>query len=521
MTSSLPDDVFPVVVIGAGLAGLSAAVHLSARDVPPLVLEADTEWPGGRLSGGAPDTFEHNGRTWSFGSEHGAHALWGGYDNMRAMFERFIDIDLNLSYGEEWINRWGNEVRYVEAGTNVRRSWLPAPLHYLQLLLNPQFWTTITPLDFLSLPGFITSLLWTTAFDPIMEQIDLPGLTIDDYFRFWTPNLKATFRGLGHNLLAAPSEDITLAAFIAAIRFYTLLRRDTWQLGYLPANAHDCVIQPMIDKIEENGMVMLGTRAVSLSRNGAYWDIRVEDAKHGGMRSLTAAAVILATEPLAAQTLLLNSPELAARASQITFPPTLRGATARMWFDAQPREGAPGGMFTGDFEIDNFFWLQRIHSEFAAWNEAGCSAIEVHYYAPDTVYDQPDHMLLVTATTEVLRAFPELRGHFVHGAIRNNGRTQTQFMIPTAKSLHVESPWPGIYACGDWIGYPSPCLWMERCTVTGMAAANHVLAAHGAEPWAMIPPREPEALPKLMTRVLRLLRRIFGPVIGLLRRWRR
>ena len=503
MNSNHPDDIFSVVVIGAGIAGLSAAIHLAERDVPPLVLEADTEWPGGRLSGGSPNTFEHNGRTWSFNSEHGAHALWGGYDNMRAMFDRFLDIDLRASEGEEWINRWGTEVRYFEAGTLIRRSWLPAPLHYAQLLFHRHFWTTIAPFDFLTLPLVITSVLMATGFDPIQEEISLPGRTIEHYFRWWSPNVKATFRGLGHNLLAAPSEYISFTAFIAALRFYTLLRRDAWQLEYLPANSHRCVIQPMIDRIEQNGRVMLGTRAVSLARKGDCWEVRVEDAKRGGIRSLTAADVIIATEPNAAERLLVNSPDTAEIAAKISFPPALHCATARLWFDAQPRAGAPGGMFTGDFAVDNFFWLQRLHEDFFEWGEAGGSAIEVHYYALEADLEQSDAMLIIQATTEVQRAFPELRGHFVHGVIRRSGRTQTQFVIPTASSLHVDTPWPNLYACGDWIGYPTPALWMERCTVTGIAAANHVLKANRAEPWELIPPREPEPLAQTIGRVVR------------------
>lgn len=517
--STHPDDVFPVVIIGAGLAGLSAGVHLAARDVPPLVLELATTWPGGRLSGGPPDTFEHGGRTWSFDSESGAHALWGGYDNMRAMLDRFIDITLQPSEGEEWINRWGNRVRYIEAGTAVRRSWFPAPLHYLNLLLNPRFWGTVSPWDVLSLPGFITSLLLTTGFDPITEQVELEGLTIDDYFRFWTPNLRATFRGLGHSLLAAHSDYISLSAFIAAIRFYTLLRRDTWQLGYLPTNAHDCLINPLAARIEsDGGMVMLGTRALSLARSGDYWDVRVEDQKLGGTRSLTAARVIFATEPPAARDILLNSPDTAEAAAAIRFPEAIHSATARIWFDALPRDGAPGGMFTGDFEIDNFFWLDRLHSEFAEWRAAGGSAIEVHFYSREEFFERSDALLLVTATAEVLRAFPELRGHFVHGAVRRNGPTMTRFTVPNAHSLHVETPWPGLYACGDWIGYPTPALWMERCTITGMAAANHVLHANGADPWAILPPREPESLARVMGGAVHAGRRVFGPVIRRLAR---
>src|SRR5262249_14349155 len=199
---------------------------------------------------GEPDTFEYNGRVWSFPSEHGMHALWGGYVNLRATFERFLNVELHESTGEEWINRWRREVRTVEAGRAVRFGWLPAPFHYLSLLLYPRFWRTITPLDFLSLPGFLFSILWTVGLDPIGEGVALDGLMMSEYFRGWTPNLRATFTGLGVNLLAAPAEDITLTGLIAAIRFYTMLRRDAWQPAFLPNNPHKCVLQPLIEYIE-------------------------------------------------------------------------------------------------------------------------------------------------------------------------------------------------------------------------------------------------------------------------------
>ncbi|MBN1283926.1 MAG: FAD-dependent oxidoreductase [Anaerolineae bacterium] len=509
-------DLFPAVVIGGGLAGLTAALHLAARDVPPLVLEADAEWPGGCLAGGAPDTFEHNGRIWSFNSEHGAHALWGGYDNMRAVLDRFVGVELRESEGEEWINRWGREVCAVEAGTAIRKTWIPAPFHYLQLLLRPRFWGTITLLDFLSLPGFLYSIIFTVGFDPIMEQRPLDGMILEDYFPFWTPNLRATFAGLAHSLLAAPSESISLTAFIAALRFYTMLRRDSWRMAYLPGNPHDCLIQPMIDKIEaRDGMVMLGARAVSLERlDGADgWLVRVEDAQRGGVRTLRARRVILAVEPPAAEQILLAGADTAELAERIKFPHALPCAAVRLWFDAQPRAGAPGGMFTGDFPMDNFFWLHRLYKEFFEWGEAGGSAIEMHFYAAEDVLDRSDEVLIITAASEVMHAFPALRGHFVSGAVRRNGRHQTRFRVPDAASLRVETPWPGVLACGDWIGYSSPAFWMERCCITGIAAANHVLAANGAEPFPILPPRRPEWLARGIGGVVHAARRVLGPPI--------
>ncbi len=135
----MSDDIFPVVVIGAGLSGLTAGLHLAARDLPPLVLEADIVWPGGRIAGGEDETLEYNGQTWTFSTQHGIHALWGGYDNMRAMFDRFLKIQLRPSTGEEWINRWGTHVSRIEAGTAVRSTWFPPPLSLPATSFSPPF----------------------------------------------------------------------------------------------------------------------------------------------------------------------------------------------------------------------------------------------------------------------------------------------------------------------------------------------------------------------------------------------
>ncbi|MBL8165275.1 MAG: hypothetical protein JNJ61_25050, partial [Anaerolineae bacterium] len=116
----------------------------------------------------------------------------------------------------------------------------------------------------------------------------------------------------------------------------------------------------------------------------------------------------------------------------------------------------------------------------------------------------------IRAVDEVQRAFPELRGSFVHGAVRRNSRVHTQFRVPTAESLHLETPWSGVLACGDWVGYPSPSFWMERSCTTGIAAANHVLAAYGGEPYPILQPPPPEFLARWIERLARLFRFTVG-----------
>ncbi len=509
------DAVFPVVIIGAGMAGLTAAAHLAERGISPLILEADRLWPGGRMAGGAPDTFEYAGREWSFPSEHGMHALWGGYDNLRATIDRFTDIKLQLSPGEEWINRWGREVRVIEAGNAIRSRWLPAPFHHLQLLFHPGIWATITPLDFLSLPGFLFSLLWTVGMDPFKEQVALDGLLMDEYFRAWTPNLRATFTGLGANLLAAPVEEIPLTAFIAALRFYTMLRRDSWTMQYLPGPPQECLLTPLIDHIEHHdGMLLMGATAQRLERQGDHWRIVVDDSVRGGRRSLLAENIIMAVQPPAAKRLLLNSPATREVAANLRFPRAVQNATVRLWFKASPRPGTPGGMFTGDFLPDNFFWMHRLYDEFAKWHDVtGGSVLEMHIYATSSVLSQPATVLLIQCLDEAQRAFPSLRGHYVHGTVRLNTLDQTLLRVPTQDSLHVKTSWPNFYAGGDWVGYDTPSLWLERATVTGIAAANHVIRASQREPFPIIQPPPPEVPARVLGAGVRLFRRTVGRVI--------
>jgi carotenoid phi-ring synthase / carotenoid chi-ring synthase len=509
------DHRYPVIVIGAGLAGLTAAVHLAEGGLAPLIIDADTTWAGGRLAGGDHDTFTYQGREWSFQPEHGVHAVWGNYVNLRAVLDRFTDTILQPSFGEEWINRWGKDVRAIEAGNAIRSRWIPAPFHYLQLLFKPSIWSAIIPLDFLSLPGFLASVLLTVGLDPIAEKRSLDGLTLKEYFRGWTPNLKATFTGVGTNLLAASADEIDLAAFIAAMRFYTMLRRDSWAMAYFPENAHLAVIQPLIEAIHQRGgELKQGLIAESLTPDENGWRISVYVAGQG-RRTLYADSVILATHAPGAQRLLHNSPALAEHAKTMTFPRGLRNAVIRLWFSKEARMGTAGGMFTGDFVPDNFFWLHRLYSDCRAWHdETGGSVIEVHVYGPKSILDQPDNALMITVIADVQRAFPSLKGTFVHGVVRRNSGVHTRWRVPSVDTLHVKSPWERLWACGDWIGYDTPALWMERATITGMAAANGVLEHNGLKPFEILQPPKPERFVRGLQATIYGGRRVFGPLWG-------
>lgn len=491
------------------MAGLSAALCLAERGAPPLVLEADPHYAGGRVAGGPPVEFEHDDQLWRFYGEHGIHGFWSQYHNLRALLNRnHIAPKFVPAAEEEWILGDRSGVRRAAAGSAIRNSLFPAPFHYAMMFLRPRFWTMLGLRDWLSIPIVIGRLFGAMSIDPLREGKSLKGLTLADFCRGWSPSLRAFFAGLARSGLSAHPDEVPLDGFIAFLRFYTLLRRDAWAFDYLPADSGAALIEPMLARLQTlGGEMILGARVVRLERGDApTWRIRFDF--DGNSMDVRAHRLILAVDAPAARLILQAGSDTAAQAATLTFPGGLPTATIRLWFDAAPPLGPEAGIFTGDFVLDNFFWLHRFQTDFAIWHAAtGGSAIEAHVYGPPEVLDRPDAALIAQMITDVYRAWPNLNGHLVHHALRRNAATHTLFKIGTSEDrLGTHTPWPGLFACGDWIRHPTPALFLERACVTGIDAANAVLRESGKQPWPLVPHTRPEPLARLLERIFRGIR---------------
>lgn len=497
-----------IIVIGAGLAGLTAALHLSERGLPVLVLETDPNYAGGRLSGGAAVSIEHKGRRWSFPGEHGIHAVWGQYHNLRDLLTRQrIDAGFVPARKEAWILRQpSSKVQWAEGGSALRSSWIPAPFHYLALFIRPRFLQMLTLRDLASMFRLLASLLLAVAFDPAVEGITLEGLTLADFFKGWSPTLQALFVGLARNFTSARPDQVPQAGFIAFLRFYTLLRRDAWAFSYLDRDSDSALVTPLCQRMEAlGGTLRLGVRVTRLCKTADGWRVEWE----GG--SEDADQIILAVDAPAARELLLNSPTTAEIARQMVWPLAVPSAVMRFWFSRAPRGALSrpeAGIFTGDFILDNYFWLHRFQKVFKEWHAAtGGSAIECHVYGPPEALAEPDAVLLARGVLDLQRAWPDLRGTLIGQSIRRNPATHSLFSVGTSdQHLGVETPWPGLFACGDWIRFPHGSLYMERATVTGIAAANAILRNVGREAWPIRAVDRPELLARGFERILRWIR---------------
>jgi isorenieratene synthase len=463
-----------VAVIGAGLAGLTAALYLAERRFAVTLLERNP-YLGGKI--GAWTTTLPDGEV--AGVEHGFHAFFRHYYNLRR-FLAHVGADRSFVALEDY------RILARDGATYSFRNIERTPLLNLFSLARHGVYR----LRDVALGPAGREMSVFARYDPERTFAEFDTVSFHDFAeRARLPaSLRLVFNAFARAFFA-DARRLSMAELIKSFHAFYLSHDHGLIYDYPDGNYADTILAPIRSRLEACGArIRLGTAVEQIARD-ADAGLRVD-----GQR---ADYVVLAADAAAARRILERSPVLdeapALREQIAHLRSGQRYAMWRLWLDRDSDRPLPVFVSTEKLRVlDSVSAYHRIDRAAADWaRRHGGGVFELHCYAlPDDVVGEDDvrrHFL-----DELHFYFPELQGARIrhqHLQIRDDF---TAFHVGLARHRpSVESGVAGLHLAGDWVALPCPAMLMEAACTAGVLAANAVLAREGLQalPVYTVPPR--------------------------------
>lgn len=479
----LPRDVAPgaeAVVVGGGIAGVSAAVILAERGVRVTLLEA-ADHLGGRL-GAWPERLPDGSEQII---EHGFHAFFRHYYTWRSILRR---VDPELSF-----------LAPVASYPVISASWpaedlsgLPSapPLNLLALVLRSKSLSRREM--FRADPDAGRALLSYDRATTVAELDDTDAATFLDRLGMTERTRTMLFEAFARSFFCNQGE-LSAAELVAMFHYYFLGNPEG--IGFdVPDTDHATAIwNPLRALLDRLGAeVRTGAPVSGIEPDGSAWRLSLG----AGDSDLVTRHVVLAVDPGALRTLVGTSAAMASTAPLLTrqcdairvAPPF---AVSRIWLDRDlAPERDPFSAVTGQPNLDSIAVYSRLEEPSVRWARAtGGSVIELHSYSCQL----DDAEAAATALRrELATLWPETADATVLHSHDRLEATAPAFPPGSAGTRPgVRTDARGVRIAGDFVELPYLAGLMERSSMSGVLAANDVLAELGAaaEPVMGIPQR--------------------------------
>jgi isorenieratene synthase len=447
-----------VAVIGAGVAGLSAAITLARRGFSVTLFEAAAHL-GGKL-GSFPVELAPGKRVLV---SHGFHAFFPHYHNLN----RFLD-SLGLRKGFKSI---GDYVIMGQDGAVVRFGAIETtPALNLLGLAN----AGVFPLgDALKAPGSdLYGLFLEYEHDRTFEKLDHLSFRRFDEVARVPPRLKLAFDTFARAFFAE-DDKLSLAELLKSFHFYYLSHDGGLIYDYPDRDYEPAFLAPMRAELERHAATLrLATPVKSLAHVDGAFEVNGEAFDK----------VIVSTDVVGANAIVSRATGLPAPLTErfARLKPGQRYAVLRLWTDKEPRKDIPVFVITDRVVVlDAVTVYHRLEQESAAWvKEHGGAVLELHCYAvPDALSEAEVRSALLE---ELIRFFPELEGMSIQHDHFQLNQNFTAFHVGMYKDRpEVESGVPGLYFAGDWVKLPFAAMLLEAACASGLWAANAVLREEG------------------------------------------
>ena len=267
----------PVLVIGGGWAGLSAAVELARHDIPVTLLECEKQLGGRARRSQFGEIKEHN----KHNIDNGQHLIFGAYDSTLSLL-RTVGVRERNAFKR--INLSLNMLQRDTKPTKFTPGKLPAPLHFAwgllrttrltlkERLIGLQFGIEMAKIDF-NLKQDMSCLSLLEKFNQSKRMIQC----------IWEPLCRLT--------LNTPPEEASANLYLRVIREMFSHAKTDSNLLLVKADLGSILPDPAMDYIERyGGSVKLGQKVTA---------IHISDNRISGVKltdsNLDAKHVILAT----------------------------------------------------------------------------------------------------------------------------------------------------------------------------------------------------------------------------------
>jgi isorenieratene synthase len=460
------------VVIGGGIAGVTAALLLAERGLPVTLLERDAQL-GGRLAAW-PRTVADGSRQMV---EHGFHGFFRQYYNWHNVLRR---IDPELSF-----------LRPAGRYPVVSRHWpeesfsgLPRrpPANLLALVARSP---SLRLRELRGVDGKAAVPLLSYSREETYRDFD--HISAKDFLD--ALNMPARARAHLFDVFAHSffnhQEDMSAAEMIMQFHFYFLRNPEGLDFDAPTQDYETAIWTPLAEQLQALGGDIRTGAAVDRIDPG--WTVVVR----GGAR-VSADYVVLATDPRSARDIVAGSPGLTALAPRLaeqmatvrTAPPY---AVSRIWTaqDCAPERS----VFTSVAEeatLDSVTLYHRIERAPGQWaRRNGGSVIELHAYAAPDGIDAAELTKRMWAELGVL--WPETNRMVILDIEERVGDDAPAFAPGSdATRPGVRTDADGLYLAGDWVRTSFPAALMERAAGSATVAVNAILARHGVRPATLL-----------------------------------
>jgi zeta-carotene desaturase len=456
-----------VTVIGAGVAGLSAACALAEAGFAVRLVER-RGYLGGRAS-----SYLHPGVGEVI--DNCQHALIGAYTNLMGFYRRIGVADKI---------HWSPDMTMIEPGgrrSALGPSWLPAPLHGLPKLMTAHAFTLADKAALARAFAAMMRPIPQDSTENLADWLKRHGQTRGAMERFWRLVLASALNSDLDQI------SVQYAAMVIRGLFMDSAEAGVMGMSTVPLSELYAGVAPYLKEL--GGDVLLNTFV-----DGADWD---EETSQWNVRTRTGELlsnfVVLALPFEATAQLLPTLPPVEgadALAAQIERHEHWPICSVHLWFDREITELEHAVLL--DREIHWMYNQSRLQKR-------GGNYIELVVSATRAFAALPRQAAIDQALRELAEFFPRVKEAKLE-KVALIKEVRATFGVPPgidAARPSAISPWPKLFLAGDWVrtGWPST---MESAARSGHLAAEAVCEAAGMARTILEPDLKPRGLMRLV-----------------------